>query len=432
VQVAYQIVGDGSVDVLMLPGWTSHLTLEWEEPTFVRFMERLMSFARVVRFDKRGTGLSDRPPGIPTLEERMEDAHAVMDAAGLRRAALLGWSEGGPMAVLFAATYPARVTALILYGTQARFVKSPDYPWGSDPQGIEAQLAHLEAKWGRTVMAWLAPSGDTRYQACLLRYQQAAASPAAAVALQRANKDIDVRDVLPAVRVPTLVVSRRGDPVTSAAASRYLAERIPDARFVELDGADHTMWLGDVESLVGEIEEFLTGERRTTEPDRVLATLLFTDIVGSTRRAAELGDRRWRDLVETHDALLRKEIERFRGRAIETHGDGFLATFDGPARAIRCARAITDAVRPLGIEIRTGLHTGECELMGDRVGGLAVHVSARVAAESRAGEVLVSSTVRDLVAGSGLEFDDRGVHALKGVPGEWRLFAVRGPHGNMK
>ncbi|MGH2405803.1 MAG: adenylate/guanylate cyclase domain-containing protein, partial [bacterium] len=334
-------------------------------------------------------------------------------------------SEGGPMSVLFAATYPERTTALVLYGTQARFVQAPDYPWGRPPEDIDGALKLLEENWGRTVSKNLAPSGDERYSAWLLRYQQAGTSPATAAALQRANQQIDVRGILPAIRVPTLVVSRRDDPVGPGPAGRYLAERIPGAKFVELDGADHTMWLGDVEALVGEIEEFLTGARRTTEADRVLATFLFTDIVGSTARAAELGDRRWRDLLETHHTLLRRELTRFRGREVETHGDGFLATFDGPARAIRCACAIRDAVQPLGIEIRTGLHTGECEVMGDRVSGLAVHISARVAAQAAAGEVLASSTVKDLVAGSGLPFEDRGTHALKGVPGEWRLFAVR-------
>ncbi len=424
VHIAYQVVGTGPIDILMVPGWTSHLTLEWEEPTFVRFIERLTSFARVVRFDKRGTGLSDRPSGIPTLEQRMEDAHVVMDAAGLERAAILGWSEGGPMAVLFAATYPGRTTALVLYGTQARFLQAPDYPWGVDPATMDASAAELEAMWGRTVMNYLAPNGDERYKAWLLRYQQAAASPAAAVALARAAWQIDIRPILPAIHVPTLVLSRRNDPVGPGPAGRYLAERIPGAKFVELEGADHMMWLGDVDALLGEIEEFLTGARRTMEPDRMLATLLFTDIVGSTERAAELGDWRWRDLLAGHHAVVRKELERSRGREIETHGDGFLATFDGPARAIRCACAITQAVEPLGLALRTGLHTGECEVMGERVSGLAVHISARVAAQAGAGEVIVSSTVKDLVAGSGLRFQDRGLHALKGVPGEWRLFAV--------
>ncbi|MGH2397904.1 MAG: alpha/beta fold hydrolase, partial [bacterium] len=310
--IAYQVVDGGPIDILMVPGWTSHLLIEWEEPTFVRFMERMCRFARLIRFDKRGTGLSDRPPGIPTLEERMEDAHAVMDAAGLERAAVVGWSEGGPMSILFAATYPERTTALVLYGTQARFVQAPDYPWGRLPGEREEALKYLEENWGRTVLRALAPSEDERYSAWLLRYQQAAASPAAAAALQRANHEIDVRAVLPAIRVPTLVVCRRDDPVGPGPAGRYLAERIPGAKFVELEGADHTMWLGDVEALVGEIEEFLTGARRTIETDRVLATFLFTDIVGSTERAAQLGDRRWRDLLETHHALLRKELARFR------------------------------------------------------------------------------------------------------------------------
>jgi len=427
VNIAYQMVGDGPVDMLMIPGWTSHLTLEWEEPTFVRFMERLTSFSRCLRFDKRGTGLSDRPPGVPTLEERMEDAHVVMDAAGLTRAAVFGWSEGGPMAILFAATYPQRTTALILYGTRPRFVRAPDYPWGTAPEDMESRITQLEAAWGRIPMSALAPAGDERYRSWLLRYQQAAASPAAAVALQRANCQIDVRDILSAVHVPTLVLSRRDDPVGPGPAGRHLAERIPGARFIELEGGDHTMWLGDVEALVGEIEEFLTGARHESASDRVLATILIADVERSTEHLVRLGDAAWRDLLDTTRQIARKHVETFHGRDPELVGDQLLALFEGPVRAIRCAQAIQRDAETLGLRLRAGIHTGEIEQAGTTFSGLSVHIAARITALAQGGEILVSQTVRDIVAGSGLAFADRGAHTLKGVPEPRRVFCVGQP-----
>jgi pimeloyl-ACP methyl ester carboxylesterase len=424
VNIAYQMVGGGPVDVLMIPGWTSHLLIEWEEPTFVRFMERLTSFARLVRFDKRGTGLSDRPPGVATLEERMEDARAVLDAAGLQRAAIFGWSEGGPMSVLFAATYPERTNALILYGTRARFVRAPDYPWGTPPEEQEAASQRLEAAWGRTVMTHLAGSGDDRFRAWLLRYQQAAASPAAAVALQQANWQIDVRDILSTVHVPTLVLSRRDDPVGPGPAGRHLAERIPGARFVELEGSDHMMWLGNVEALVGEIEEFLTGTRAAHPMDRVLANILLMDVEQSTEQLIRRGDAAWRDALDQLHGIADRRIATFRGRGVDMTGDQIMAAFEGPIRAIRCAEAIQRDAEGVGLRLRAGVHTGEVEQSGDDLRGIAVHIAARIAALAKGNEILVSSTVRDIVAGSGLSFADRGEHLLKGVPGRRRVFSV--------
>lgn len=428
VHIAFQVVGEGPLDLVYVPGFVSHIEYEWEQPRAAKFLQRLASFSRLIRFDKRGTGLSDRVPGIPTLEQRMDDVRAVMDAVGSEKAALLGISEGGPMSLLFAATYPQRTSALILYGSYARRAWALDHPCGVSEEEMQRVLDAMEREWGGpATIDTRAPSmaHDEGYRQWLGNYLRLAASPGAAMAIMRMNMEIDVRHVLPAIRVPTLILHRTGERLTRVEQARYMAERIPGARLVELPGIDHTPYAGDADAIADEVEEFLTGVRHRVEPDRVLATVLFTDIVGSTERAARLGDRRWRELIEGHHALVRRELARFRGREIDTAGDGFLATFDGPARAIHCACAISDAVKPLGIEIRAGLHTGECEVMGERVGGIAVHIGARVAALAAPGEVLVSSTVKDLVAGSGLEFDDRGMHALKGIPGEWRLFAVR-------
>jgi class 3 adenylate cyclase len=431
VSIAYQLVGNGPLDLVLVPGWVSHLDCSWEYPRFADFGRRLASFSRAIFFDKRGSGLSDRIPGVATLEERMDDVRAVLDALGSKRAALLGVSEGGPMSVLFAATYPERTSALVLYGTMAKFTASADYPWGFPGESFEEFVGTLIGSWGRPdspVIPLLAPTlaGDKRFREFWARFERAAASPGAFAGLMRMNAEIDVRHVLPTIRVPTLVLHRTGDSAVSVDQGRYIAERIPGAKYVELSGTDHMPAAGDFNALVDEIEEFLTGVRPVPESDRVLATVLFTDIVRSTERAATLGDRAWRALLDTHHGIVRRELERHRGREIKTAGDGFLATFDGPARAIRCACAIRDGVRSLGIEIRAGLHTGECELMGDDVGGIAVHIGARVAASAAPSEVLVSQTVKDLVAGSGLRFVDRNVHSLHGVPGEWRLFAVDG------
>jgi pimeloyl-ACP methyl ester carboxylesterase len=413
VSIAYQVVGDGPIDLVLVPGWVSNIDVFWEEPTLARMLTRLASFSRLILFDKRGTGLSDRVSDLPSLEIRMDDMRAVMDAVGSQRAAVFGYSEGGAMCVLFAATYPDRASALVMDGAFARRTAAPDYPWGPTAEAQSAFIDQIERDWGGSVgMAYWA------------RWLRSSASPAAAARLMRMNMEIDVRHVLPAVRVPTLVLHSVNDRLVEIGAGRYMAERIPDAKLVELQGIDHIPWGCDSDLIVDEVEEFLTGARRGAEPDRVLATVLFTDIVGATERATRVGDRNWHDLLDSHHALVRRELEHFRGREIDTAGDGFLATFDGPARAVRCACAISKGVRALGLEIRAGLHTGECELMGDKLGGIAVHTGARVAAEAHAGEVLVSSTVKDLVAGSGLVFHDRGVQSLRGIPGEWRLFAV--------
>ena len=426
VNIAYQVVGDGPLDLVLVPGHVSHVELGWEEPSYARFFQRLASFSRLIMFDKRGTGLSDRVSvtELPTLEQRMDDVRAVMDAVSSERAALLGFSEGGTMAALFAATYPQRTSALVLYGALARRI---------DLRPTEEQLQPIfdamERSWGQVtdIDLW-APSraDDQHFKELWARYVRSAASPGAAVALFRMNMQMDVSDVLPAIRVPTLVIHRTGDRAVGVDLGRYLAERIPGAKYVELPGDDHIPWVGDADAILDEIQEFLTGVRPGPEPDRVLATVLFTDIVGSTQRPAELGDRRWRDVLESYYGLAQRELDRFRGHEVKTTGDGFLATFDGAARGIRCARAISESVDQLGIAIRAGLHTGECEVMGEDIGGIAVHIGARVAAKATAGEVLVSSTVKDLVAGSGLEFEERGSHRLKGVPDEWRLFAVTG------
>jgi pimeloyl-ACP methyl ester carboxylesterase len=430
--IAYQVTGEGPRDLVYVPGWVSNIELMWEEPAMAHFLERLASFSRLILFDKRGTGLSDRVSNdeLPTLEQRMDDVRAVLEAVGSERAALFGHSEGGSMCVLFAATYPERTTALITLGSFAkRRDPDDDYPWAPTAADRDETVADVEQNWGhfRTKdVEYYAPSrlGDEQFVRNLEQYFRRAASPGAAAALLRMNSYIDVRDVLPAVQVPTLVLHRTGDHDVNVAEGRYLAAKIPGARFVELPGDDHWIAAGNVDELADEIEEFLTGTRPVPEPDRVLATVLFTDIVGSTERAAQLGDRRWRELLRTHDAAVRRELERFRGREVDTAGDGFLAAFDGPARAVRCALSAGHAVRQLGVEIRAGIHTGECELDGSKIRGIAVHTGARIASLAEPGEVLVSSTVKDLVAGSGLAFEDRGTHALKGVPGEWRVYAA--------
>jgi pimeloyl-ACP methyl ester carboxylesterase len=429
VYIAYQVVGDGPRDLVFVPPFVSHVELYWEEPSLVRFLNRLASFSRLILFDKRGTGLSDRVANtaLPDLEQRMDDVRAVLDAVGSQGAALLGPSEGGPMSALFAATYPERTTALILYGTFASTIRDAAYPWAMDPEERRRVIEAMPQTWGQGLYVdLLAPSlsADQRFRHWWARLERLGASPGAAMALRRMNGHIDLRPVLPAIRVPTLILHRSGDRDSSVEEGRYVAARIPGARFVELRGIDHLPWVGDQDAVLDEVEEFLTGVRQGPEPDRVLATVLFTDIVSSTERAAELGDHEWRHLLESYYGVVRRELARFRGREIDTAGDGFLATFDGPARGIRCACTTRDAVRTLGIKIRAGLHTGECEVMGDKLVGIAVHIGARVAARAEPDEVLVSSTVKDLVSGSGIDFVERGTHPLKGVPGEWRLFAA--------
>jgi pimeloyl-ACP methyl ester carboxylesterase len=427
VNIAYQQAGQGSIDLVFVPGWVSHIEHAWEEPSLAPFLERMARFSRLILLDRRGTGLSDPVEQLPTLEERMDDVRAVMDAAGSERAFLFGISESGPMCVLFAATHPQRTAGLILCNTFACGVGHDDYPWTLTPRQWDTVRTTIATSWGTGITPRLfAPSraDDEAFVRAWGRFERRAVSPGAMNKILDMAMDTDVRHVLPSIHTPTLVIHRTGDSAIHVGSGRYLAEHIPAAKLVELAGVDHFPWVGNSDAILDEVELFVTGARRAAEPDRVLATVLFTDIVDSTRRAAELGDRRWRGILEAHHALVRTELARFRGREIDTAGDGFLATFDGPARGIRCALAIAAAVRQLGIDIRAGLHTGECELIEDTIGGIAVHIGARVAAAARPGEVLVSSTVRDLVAGSGLRFDDRGRHELKGVPGEWQLFAA--------
>jgi pimeloyl-ACP methyl ester carboxylesterase/class 3 adenylate cyclase len=435
VSVAYAVVGDGPFDLVFVNGWVfSALEHAWEGPP-ADFFSRLASFSRLILFDKRGTGLSDRAKGIADLETRMDDIRAVMDAAGSERAAIMGVSEGGPMTLLFAATYPERTAAAIGYGCSVSFVKTDEYPWANSRDEWSERIEEM-ANRGETPQ-WLderlqdeAPSvgGDDAIGRWWRRWVRTSASPGAIVDLWTMNMEIDARRVLPTIRVPTLVLHRAGDRVYHSGQAQYIADRIPNAELVELPGEDHAWWI-EPEPVAREIEQYLRGiwdrgEWDVVETDRVLATVLFTDIVGSTARAAELGDAAWRDLLQRHHALVRRQLVRFRGTELDTAGDGFFAYFDGPARAIRCACAITIAVKELGLEIRAGLHTGECELLDGKVHGIAVHIGARVAKEAGPSEVLVSSTLRGLVAGSGLRFDDRGLAALKGVPGDWRLYAV--------
>ena len=430
VNIAHQVVGDGPIDIVLVDNWFSHVEAMWDVPPLARLVERLARFARVLVFDKRGTGLSDPVPitSLPSIEEWMDDVVAVMDAARSERAALIAGLASGFMAMTFAATYPERTSALALIDCYARFAEAPDYPWGGSPEEVARRVNAVREGWGKGLLLdEFAPSvaGDSYLRRVWSRYERVCASPGSALAMVRMFNETDVRHVLPSIRVPTLVVHRAEAVRISSAYSRYLAEHIAGAKYVEVPGIDNLIWAGDQDAMSAELQEFITGVRPAPEPDRVLATVLFTDIVDSTKLAAELGDRRWRDVLRRHDVSVRSELERFRGREIKNTGDGVLATFDGPARAIRCAAAIGMGVRPLDLEIRAGLHTGEIELSGEDVQGIAVHIGARVAAMARPGEVLVSSTVRDLVAGSELEFEDRGRHSLKGVPGEWHLYAVK-------
>jgi pimeloyl-ACP methyl ester carboxylesterase len=423
--IAYQVLGESPPDLVFVPGVVCHLEHQWDEPMQAAFFRRLASFCRLIRFDKRGAGLSDRVERMPTIEERMEDVRAVMDAVGSERAAILGLSEGGPMGVVFAATYPERASSLILWNTGARFRWVPGTAEEHRQQIVEAMLRRFEEEWGTgSLVELFVPSAaaDPSFRDWWGRFERLSMSPGAAVEAMRMNYEIDVRDILPSVRVPTLVMRNKGDHPFRA--DRYLADHIPGARYVELPGCDHFAWREE-DGVTQEIQEFLTGERSAPEIERVLATILLTDIVRSTDRAAELGDHRWRELLDRHDALVERVLARFRGHLVDKSGDGILATFDGPARAIRCATTITASVCEIGLEVRAGLHTGEVEIRGDRLAGIAVHIASRVSNLAGPGEVLVSSTVKDLVAGSGLEFEDRGVHPLKGVPGEWRLYAVR-------
>jgi pimeloyl-ACP methyl ester carboxylesterase/class 3 adenylate cyclase len=434
VNIAYQVVGDGPVDLVYVPGFVSNVAMTWKVPDYAAYLRRLTKFCRLIIFDKRGTGMSDRVAGVPNLETRMDDVRAVMDAAGSSRAAILGISEGGPMSALFAATYPERTAALVLLATCPRYLWAPDYSFGVREEEYDRGTREDAERWGSAeffaeVVADFAPGYEETSRNAMSEYLGQSASPGAVVALGAMNKHLDVRSVLPAIRVPTLVLCLTEDGPLIVQGSRYMADLIPGARLAEIPGRGHIPTHENVDAFIGEIERFLHGSSLASawddvDHDRVLATLLFTDIVGSTARAAELGDRRWSELMARHHELVRAELAHYRGQELDTAGDGFFARFDGPARAIRCARSIVEGVHELGLEVRAGLHTGECELFERKVGGIAVSIGARVAAEAGPNEVLVSNTVRDLVAGSGIEFADRGSHELKGVPGEWRLFAV--------
>ena len=425
--IAYQVAGSGPTDLVYVPTWIGQIEVLMEEPTIAAFIERLTRFARVISFDRRGSGLSDPWVGPPTLEDQIDDVLAVMDAVGCERAAMMGVLEGGPLAMTFAASHPERTSALVLYSTFARTRWAPDYDWPPRDEERDERIEWLVGQWGQGgVTVGIAPSraGDPAFREWAGKMERYAASPGTIRKIMQFVGKTDVRHVLPTIRVPTLVMHRRDDGFLGVEHSRYIAQHIPGARYVELEGSDGLFSAGDSEAVLGEIEEFLTGARHEQEADRVLATVLFTDIVGSTGLAAEVGDSQWRSLLQRHDEVVRRELDRHRGRWVKSTGDGVLATFDGPARAVRAAGSISQAVRPLGLEVRGGLHTGEVEVIGDDVGGLAVHIGARVMSRAGPGEVLVSSTVKDLVVGSGISFEERGTHELKGVPGEWRLFAV--------
>jgi class 3 adenylate cyclase/pimeloyl-ACP methyl ester carboxylesterase len=431
VHIAYQVVGEGPIDLVYVAEFMNSIEAQWEEPRYARYLERLASFSRLICFDPRGKGLSDPVAldQLPTLEQWMDDVRVVMTSAGSERAALLGVAGGGTMSMLFAATYPDQTEGLVLVNSYARLTQAADYPPGALPEREEDVVREMEFGWGRGILLErVAPSmsGDSAFRSWFGRYQRLGSSPGTVVAMRRMIHETDVRHVLQSIHVPTLVIHRKDNWWIDVRQGRYLAEHIPGARLVEAPGVDYFPFLGDADAVLDPIEEFLTGVPRVERSDRVLVTVMFTDIVDSTKRATNLGDKRWRDLLDRHNNVVREHLLRFRGREIKTTGDGILATFDGPARAVRCAEAIRDGVRFLQLEIRAGLHAGEIELMGEEVGGIAVHLAARVIALAKPGEVLVSSTVKDLVAGSGIDFEDRGAHSLKGVPGEWHLYAVRG------
>jgi pimeloyl-ACP methyl ester carboxylesterase len=427
--VAYQVYGDGPPDIVFIPDWVTNLEIMWEEPTLARFLDRLASFGRLICFDKRGAGLSDPVPlgAIPTWEQWMDDVGTVLDAVGSERAAVFGHGDGGQMALLFAATHPNRTSALVLADAYARRRRAPDYPCGVPARAAEQLLQFVLTSWGTGEASIRgAPSlmSNPSFMEWRGRYERLAMSPGQFQALYPHTYELDFRPVLKTIRVPTLVLHRAGNPYVHLDNGRYLSEHIEGAQFVEVPDDDHFFHAGDTEALLGPGQEFLPGTKEIAVEGRVLATVLFTDIVRATEHATRLGDRAWADLLAQHHAQVRQELERFRGREIDTAGDGFFATFDGPARGVRCALAIRDAVRSMGLEIRAGLHTGECELIGEKVGGIAVHIGARVMKAAEAGAVFVSRTVKDLVAGSGLEFTSRGIHELKGVTGDWELFAA--------
>ncbi|MDQ3777244.1 MAG: adenylate/guanylate cyclase domain-containing protein [Actinomycetota bacterium] len=429
VHIAYQTVGAGASDLLLVPEFWHSIEAQWDQPALAAFLDRLSSYGRLISFDQRGTGVSDPVPpnAVLALEQWLDDITAVMDEAMSEQAVLLGFGGGGSLSMLFAATYPERTSGLVLVNSFPRLAEAPDYHWGRAP-AVEDEVLHvMRTGWGRGVLLDLvAPSkvGDEEFRQWWARYQRLGSSPGTIVRMRRMLDELDVRDVLPNIRVSTLVLHRADNTFVRVEHGRYLADHIPGARYREVPGSDYFPFLGNADLFLDEIGQFLDGLSDAPDPDRVVTTVLFTDIVASTQRAAELGDRRWAELLGSHHAVIRRELERFRGHEVDTAGDGFFATFDGPARAVRCALAIVDAVRPLGLEIRAGVHTGEVEIADGERRGVAVHIGQRVLAQARGGEVLASSTVKDLVAGSGLVFADRGVHELKGVPERWRLFQV--------
>lgn len=427
ISIAYQVIGEGPVDLVVVPGWVSNIDLFWEEPSFVRFFHGLTAFSRVLLFDKRGCGLSDKVLHAPTLEERMDDVLAVMDAVGSERASLFGYSEGGSMSSLFAATHPERTEALIICGGYARKLKAADYQWGISEEENEAYFESLPNVWGGPVgIEHIAPSmaNDARFRQWWAKFLRNSASITTSRLVSRANTAVDIRHILPSIQAPTLILHAKYDPMVTIENGRYLAEQIPGASLVELETSDHLPWVGNPEHVLAEVKHFLTGKKDMHDVDRAVVTVLFTDIVDSTKLASELGDTAWRDLLDAHNAAVRRELAIHRGKEVKSTGDGFHAVFDGPARAIRCGLAIREAINRIGVSVRIGMHTGECELRSDQIEGVAVHIAARVAALAQGGEVLVSQTVKDLVAGANFNFEDRGVHALKGVPDKWRVLAV--------
>jgi pimeloyl-ACP methyl ester carboxylesterase len=427
--IAYQVFGEGP-DLVYVPGWVSNVEIMWDDPVLASVLRRLGTFTRVILFDKRGTGMSDSvdETDLPTLEARMDDVRAVMDAASSEQATIMGHSEGGNLSTMFAASFPERTLGLILVSTYAKRIRSEDYPWAPTEEDRREHITHTEQTWGDPdelpEYTLGARGDDSAFRDWVARYFRLGASPHAAATLLQMNSQMDTRSILPTIQVPTLCIYRVGDTDVDIEEGRWIASQIPNARLVELPGSSHMFWADDATQIVDEIEEFVTGHRETARPERVLATVLFTDIVDSTKAAAKLGDREWRRLLERHNAVIRSQLERFRGEERGTAGDGFLATFDGPARAVRAARAISEAVEALGIEVRAGVHTGEVELVGDDIAGMGVHIGARIAALAGPSEVYVSRTVRDLVVGSQLEFDQVGVHELKGVPGTWEIYQV--------
>jgi pimeloyl-ACP methyl ester carboxylesterase/class 3 adenylate cyclase len=425
--IAYQVFGRGPIDLVLVPGWLSNIEVFWEEPNIVRFFEKLAGFSRLILFDKRGTGLSDRGIEAATLEERMDDVRAVLDAVGSSKAALLGYSEGGTMSILFAATYPDRTAALITIGSFARRLRAPDYPYFTTREEAFKAVEAAAADWGGPVWIDLrmpSVADDPIIRQWWAKFLRMSATAPAAAALQRLNIEIDIRHVLPSIRVPSLVLHAKDDRACPVGAGRYMADRIPGAKFIEVESIDHLPFYDKPDEIIQHIQTFLTGTSTPAISESRVSTLMFTDIVGSTRMAVEKGDLRFGDLLEVHHAAVRSELARYRGQEINTAGDGFLAAFDGPARAIQCAAAIAKSLEALGIACRIGLHTGECEVRHGQLQGIALHIAARVAALAPSGGVLVSQTVKDLVAGSGISFTDAGLHALKGLPDQWRLYQV--------